>query len=467
MLEPGMTALPIPTARVAAFQRMLRPLEWAWAAIALSVTSAAYLPLLAADGIGEAEATQLAHLVLLPLYSVMGIIIITHPNEFARAAWRAKLVLALVALAAASTLWSIEPGLSLRRSISVLAPTALGLILASRFTWRELVRLVAIALAVAGLLSALVALLLPDEGIMSIEYGDAWRGVYGNKNDLGLAMALATAALVLVAMEGGRYRWLVWAAAAGAFLVLLLARAAASLVGCVTVLSLIPLFRALRLRFTVAMAVWMLTVLLAALMLTVIVSNLEFTFSLLGRDTTLTGRTDIWTAVMASVAERPWLGYGFNAFWQEWSGPSASVLSAVGWETPHSHNGFLDLWLDLGAVGVILFILGLAAATRASVIRARYAEGTAALWPLTFLTFLTLINFSEALVLKQHSLFWVLYVAILASPRVARTSARPSRLPVGSSPQSPTDERVSRVPISRGHVSPGVRTAFRRRERDG
>ena len=319
----------------------------------------------------------------------------------------------------------------------------------------------------AGLISALVALLLPDVGSRSIEYGDAWHGVYGNKNDLGRAMALATATLVLVAMEGGRYRWLVWGAAAGAFLVLLLARAAASLVVCVTVLSLIPLFGALRLRFTAAMALWILTVLLAALMLTVVVSNLESTLSLLGRDTTLTGRTEIWEAVMASVAERPWLGYGFNAFWQEWTGPSASVLSAVGWETPHSHNGFLDLWLDLGAVGVIVFILGLVAAARASVIRARYAEGAADLWPLAFLTILTLINFSESLVLKLHSLFWVLYVAILASPRVARTSARPSRFPAGSGPQSPTDERVSGVPISRGHVSPGVRTAFWRRERHG
>lgn len=455
-----MTALPIPTARTAAFERILRPLERLWAAIALSFTSAAYLPLLAGDGMREAEATRLAHLILLPLYAVLGIIIITHPKEFARAAWRAKLVLVLVALAVISTLWSLEPGLSLRRSISVMAPTALGLMLASRFTWGELVRLLAIALAVAGLISAFVALLLPDEGIMSIEYGNAWRGVYGNKNDLGLAMALATAALVLVAMEGGRYRWLAWGAAASAFLVLLLARAAASLVGCVAVLSLIPLFRASRLRFTTAMALWILTVLLAAFVLTVVVSNLEFTLSLLGRDTTFTGRTDIWAAVMASIADRPWLGYGFNAFWQEWSGPSASVLSAVGWDTPHSHNGYLDLWLDLGAVGVIVFVAGLVAATRASAIRARYAEGATELWPLAFLTFLTLINVSEALVLKQHSLFWVLYVAILASPRVARTH-------IGSQAQSPTLDETFRVPISGGHVSPGVRTAFRRRERDG
>ena len=468
MLESGMTALPVPTARVAAFQRVLRPLERAWAVVLMSVLSGAYLPLLA-DG-GGVAATQLAHVVLLPLYAVLGLVIITHPNQFVRAALRGKLALALVFLAGLSTLWSIMPGLTLGRSISLLAPTALGLMLASRFTWRELLRLLAIALGAAALLSALVALALPAKGISSIEYGNAWHGIYGNKNGLGRAMALATAALVLVALDGRRYRWAAWGAAAGTFTILLLARAAASLVVCVAVLSLIPLFRALRLRFTTAMALWILAVLLAAIVLTVIVSNLESTLSLLGRDTTLTGRTEIWAAVMTSIMERPWFGYGYNAFWQEWSGPSASVLSAVGWETPHSHNGILDLWLDLGAVGLVVFVLSFVAATRMAVARARQADGAADLWPLAFLTFLALINISEAIVLKQHNLFWVMYVAILASPRASRASAPGTRSEDGRNAPGagpPGDRGHARDRFSRGPVSPGVRTAYWRRDRYG
>ena len=464
-----MTALPIPTARLAAFHRALRPLERVWVVVLLSVLSGAYLPLLARDST-EAAATQLAHAALLPLYAGLGILIVTHPNEFARAAWRGKLALALVFVAAFSSLWSLEPGLTLTRSISLLAPTALGLMLSSRFTWWELLRLLAVALGLAALVSTLVALALPDEGIMTIDYGNAWHGVYGNKNGLGRAMALATIAFVLVALEGGRYRWLAWVAAAGAFALLLLARAAASLVVCLAVLSLIPLFRALRFRFTTAMALWILAVMLGAIVLTLMASNLESTLSLLERDTTLTGRTEIWAAVIASITERPWLGYGYNAFWQEWSGPSASVLSAVGWETPHSHNGVLDLWLDLGAVGIVVFVLGLAAATRAAVARAKHTSGSADLLPLAFLAFLVLINLSEAIVLKQHNVFWVLYVAILSSPRVTRASARHSPSPDGMDPperDSADRQPVPRVPIGRAHVSPGVRTAYLRRRRHG
>ena len=454
-----MIVRPITTARAAAFHRMLRPLERAWAVALMSVLSGAYLPLLVGEA-SEAAATQLAHMVLLPLYAVLGIIIITHPNEFVRAAWRGRLALALVLLAGISTLWSVRPGLSLARSISLLAPTALGLMLASRFTWRELLRLLAIALGAAGLLSAVTALAFPAEGVTSIDYGDAWRGVYGNKNGLGRAMALATAGFVLVALERGRYGWLAWSAAVAAFLILLLARAAASLVVCLAVLSLIPLFRSLRFRFTTAVGLWILAVLLASIVLTVVATNLEATLTLLGRDTTLTGRTEIWAAVMASIMERPWLGYGYSAFWHEWSGPSASVLSAVGWETPHSHNGVLDLWLDLGALGMAVFVLGLVSATRTGLMRARYAEGTADVWPLAFLTFLILINMSEAVVLKQHNLFWVLYVAILASPKVLRASARKPRS------ESPDEHPITRA-TGRGYVSPGIRTTHGRRERHG
>jgi O-antigen ligase len=450
---------------VAAFQRLLSPLERAWTVVLLSVISGAYLPTFAGKG-EEQAATELAHAVLLPLYAVLGLLIVTHPNQFARAVWRGKLALALVFVAALSTLWSLLPSLTLARSISLLAPTALGLMLSSRFTPRELVRLVAVALSIAALLSAVVVVALPEQGISTIDYGVAWSGVYGNKGGLGRAMALATTALVLVALDGGRYRWLFWGAGAGTFMVLLFARSAGSLVVCLAVLLLIPLYRALRFRFTTALGLWILVVLLGAIALTLVASNLESSLSLLGRDATLTGRTEIWAAVVASIIERPWLGYGYNAFWQEWSGPSAAVLSAVGWETPHSHNGVLDLWLDLGTLGIVVFVIGFIAAVRGGVIQARYGvDGSSNLWPLVFLTFFTLINISEATVLKQHNLLWVLYVGVLSSPRVTRSRApRPQSRERMDTPELKSDHGSGRSQVPQGgaYVSPGVRARAKR-----
>ena len=457
------------TTRSAAFRRVLRPAERLWAVALLSVISGAYLPLAARllGGSGVEENAALAHAVLLPLYAVLGLLILTCPIGFARAAWRGKLALALVGVAAFSTLWSGRPELTLSRSISLLAPTAVGVFIAVRYTPPELVRLLAFALGIPAVLSVIVALVLPGYGISTIEYGSAWVGVYGNKNGFGRAMALAMVVFVLLALDVKRHRKLAWLGAAGALGLVVLARAAASLVVSAALLGLIPLFRSLRWRFTTTVGVWTICILLGAILLTLFVSNAEPVLAVIGRDVTLTGRTQIWAAVMSSIADHPWLGYGFNAFWQEWSGPSATVLEAVGWEAPHSHNGFLDLWLDLGLLGLITLILGLGSGVRAGIARARTTDRAADLWPLVFLTYLVLINLSEAAILKQHSLFWVLYVAILSwdrHPRLSETAFGTTMPEAQDSAAIAQEGQWSPAALERaGPVSPGIRRSHQAR----
>ena len=42
-----------------------------------------------------------------------------------------------------------------------------------------------------------------------------------------------------------------------------------------------------------------------------------------GKDATLTGRTDLWNVAITMIARRPWLGYGYGGFWRGWTGESA------------------------------------------------------------------------------------------------------------------------------------------------
>ena len=409
----------------------------------------------------------LPRLILLPLYAVMGWLIITHPRGFARVVWRAKLPLALVGLAVLSVIWSVDPGLTLRRALSLLAPTTFGLVLSLRFSTSELLRLLAVALGMAAVLSVVVALVLPRETISLVDYGNAWRGVFEDKNNFGRSMALAVAVFALMAMDWGQHRWMAWLGAAGTLWLVFLARSMGSLVTAVALLALIPLFRSLRLRFTTAVAVCTVSILLAGAFISVIAANTEPIFTLLGRDSTLTGRTDIWQAVLASIGERPWLGYGYNAFWHPSDGPSASVLSLVGWETPNSHNGLLDLWLELGFAGVGILLVGLVAAVRAAVVSARRTDLSAGLWPLVFLSFLALINVSMSALLRPHSLTWILYVALLSSDLLTKAGkTRPVAVP-GPDESSDRFRRVPPLPrVLRGigYASLGVRRFYRKRE---
>jgi O-antigen ligase len=67
--------------------------------------------------------------------------------------------------------------------------------------------------------------------------------------------------------------------------------------------------------------------------------------SSLGRDTSFTGRTDIWKEVMVFAKENPVLGVGYGAFW---------VNKRIHIDVSEAHNGYLDVAVEVGYLGVML-----------------------------------------------------------------------------------------------------------------
>ena len=76
-----------------------------------------------------------------------------------------------------------------------------------------------------------------------------------------------------------------------------------------------------------------------------------------GRDVTLTDRTDLWTDLMDIAAERPLLGVGYGAFW---IGNTHNLWDRHLWRPNQGHNGYLDVYLELGVVGLVLLLAVLA-----------------------------------------------------------------------------------------------------------
>ncbi len=71
----------------------------------------------------------------------------------------------------------------------------------------------------------------------------------------------------------------------------------------------------------------------------------------IGRNATLTGRTGVWKAVLA-VHTNPLVGTGFESFWlgsrlkYVWDHSDYGILQA--------HNGYLEIYINLGLIGVLL-----------------------------------------------------------------------------------------------------------------
>lgn len=68
--------------------------------------------------------------------------------------------------------------------------------------------------------------------------------------------------------------------------------------------------------------------------------------SIFSRDETLTGRTDIWAYLIPYATAYPLLGHGFGGFWTDVHRAATSS---------HAHNGYLDIILNIGFIGLILF----------------------------------------------------------------------------------------------------------------
>jgi O-antigen ligase len=98
---------------------------------------------------------------------------------------------------------------------------------------------------------------------------------------------------------------------------------------------------------------------LFGIMLTIIVTPVvvlvmlypDAVLEMIGKDPTLTGRTELWTWVLNAIAQRPLFGWGYLAFWSPDNPAAAEIIRAVQWVVPEAHSGLLEMALELGFVG--------------------------------------------------------------------------------------------------------------------
>lgn len=83
----------------------------------------------------------------------------------------------------------------------------------------------------------------------------------------------------------------------------------------------------------------------------------RFLTHLLGKSSTLTGRTGIWEKVIHLAQERPTLGWGWVSYWAPWVKPYKDLARIHGVTYLQAHNAWLDVWLQVGIVGLVFFIL--------------------------------------------------------------------------------------------------------------
>ena len=331
----------------------------------------------------------------------------------ARRLLRASLpLLFIVLLAGVSLLWSEEPAITARRAFGLLGTSALALHFACRLGVRGLLESLAVAISIAAVASVPLILFVPGFGIMQAEYPGAWQGFFAHKNGLGLSMVWGIVTIVTLADRARGFQRVLGVALLILFGVLLIGSQCTTGIAIVVLLAVIfPILSWCRARRSLKPAFFGAFALAAAL-LTGVSAGLgpDALYSAIGRDATLTGRTDVWGISIEAIGDRPVLGYGYKEFWNP-EGSSDRYKQVVGWEPSSSHNGFVEVALDLGLIGeAALALLLLLAVTRAFATFLRGNDRLSA-WPLCAVLFVTLANLTEASFAKYQTVSWVCFLA--------------------------------------------------------
>jgi exopolysaccharide production protein ExoQ len=412
---------------------------------------------------GDAEGSSLDRIVLTGILS-LGVLVLAnrrlHWSSFVR---RNSWLIVLVGYALVSTLWSDLTFISVRRWARELIAVVMALVVLTEQDPRQ---------AVESVLRRTTYLLIPYSLLLikyfpqyGVEYGRwdgelMWVGVTVQKNGLGRVCLISIFFLVwtLLRRRRGHEKPASRYQTPAEFLLIVAATwlLIGGGIGTYSATAVAALFAGLAMLFSLQWAgkrnisavCWLWVAAIAAAFVFGAVlpfvaagGTVDSVFTgALGRNQTLTGRTDIWARLIPYFELRPIFGYGFGGFWN-------SATQAAAYGIKEAHNGYLASCLELGIVGILLIGAFLWSVVRKSQ-RALAHDADFAMLCLCFVLMLVIHNISEASInsFQRHLTATLLFLSVAVSAAFPKVSRQ--RGPSANTERA-SDVGVRQLPASR------------------
>jgi len=412
------------------------PVVWLWLACSRMISGW----LITEPDVGKSadqvvDGTPVDRLVLSGLLAVGLVILFSRRKQAAKLLRANTCIIVFLAYCAVSLLWSDFPGVAFKRWIRNVADLTMILIVLSdrdplTATQRVLARLSYILIP----LSILLIKYYPALGVNYGPWGGVadYAGVANNKNSLGaICLCFGVGALwrFLTACRSreaiGRTRHMIAQGVVLAMVMYLFGKinavTATSTLVMASLLLLISNLRAVvRRPAIVHLAI---AAMLAVSVCVVFFGASPGALEAMGRNSTLTDRTAVW-GVLLSQAQSPWLGTGFESFWL---GPRLEMLWRRYWWHPgQAHNGYLEIFINLGWVGILLLAVILARGYRSAfrTWRNRLPMGSLRL---AYIFVGLVFNFTEAAFFRMQAPVWVfLLFGLVNVPPVSNRKTEPT-----------------------------------------
>lgn len=343
----------------------------------------------------------------------------------------AGLALGFCVFLTASALWSEVPATSVMRGVHTLGKAVFAVYLVQRFPLPRVWALLAISAGVVVAAGWLVGIAFPGVAWQGYRGEIALRGLFTHKSGFGAT------AMVLLVLTGAFYlrrispsyfprRLQLGLLVLGA-VTLLASRSATALLLSITAMGILvggawisrgasPRERRTRLILLGVTAI----VLSAAAY-----ASYGFILELVGRDATLSRRTEIWGAIIRSGELKPWLGHGYFGFWRFTPGSGIyEIIMRENFVAASPHNSYLLAWLDTGWVGLALFLALVGQATLRAMRLMIDAAGALAPLPLAMLAPVLLTGLVESNLFKGQQAGWIVLVIVTVGSGLALRRGR-------------------------------------------
>jgi exopolysaccharide production protein ExoQ len=393
-------------------------------------------------------------LIVLGLYVLRG-----RAQQTRRILVRNRWTVSLFMIMAASILWSNFPEISLRRCIRSIGAFAMVLVVVTEHSPLDAIRVLLQRLYVLQIPLSFIAIkYFRNIGVVYDWSGseEQWVGLSTDKNSLGQAAMCAGLFAVWRLLESfprrhskrGRQELFVNFGILEIAVLLLRGsknvHSSTAIVGFVFCALILILLQFVKKRARQAKRLILgvlVSLLLAAPVLFVGFEMLDTSPVALvaastGRDMTFTDRTLIWTDLWNNAMESPLLGVGIGAFWVGPIGDDIYPLPNWSRKTPEwrpgeGHNGYLDVYVELG-IGGVLLLLAIIVRALIDALNQMGTDFQYASLRISFLLSIVLNNITETSFLKGTHGFWFLFLLVatnlpLAIKRRPRSAFEPSK----------------------------------------
>lgn len=399
----------------------IAPFEKVFSVVSLLLFSQGFYAIILGGGIGGEEGdvdSAFLRIIFLLIYLISFALLLFRSRRtlyfFRSNLW----VLFLVGLAIFSISWSSIPDIALRKVISLIGTTFFAVYLASRYTFEQQLKIYGWTFGIAVVFSFIFALALPQYGISSLDaVSGSWRGIYPHKNGLGESMFASFLTFYFLSRIDRQHQLLFRVFCLLSIVLIFFCQSGTSLMSVVYIFAAAQALDSLSLTSKKGVLLILLFVIVAALLLFVFFVNFEALLNANNKDITLTGRTPLWATLWEFIEQKPWLGYGYGSFFSSLSREGNLVWKVHTWVPVHAHNGYIQMWLQLGIIGLAALTFGYVKCMFSSLSKYLVSKNLRMLWVFLFLLYTVTLNLTEVSFLGAQGSIWIVSLVAIYSMR--------------------------------------------------